>query len=121
VDGLGEIIRRLEKQRGAIERALAALRDIEGAGVPVKRRGRPPGKKKRGGKRHMSAEARARIGEATRKRWAEKRAAEAAETRAPARKKRRLTAAGRKRLSDAMKARWASKNPPKAGVKKRAA
>lgn len=73
------IISQLETQRGAIERALGALREIAGAAAATggKRRGRPP-QKKRGGKRHMSAEGRARIAEATRKRWAERRAAEAA-------------------------------------------
>ena len=34
--------------------------------------GRPPAQKKRGRRRHMSADGRARVAEATRKRWAEK-------------------------------------------------
>jgi hypothetical protein len=114
LNDIESIIQQLEQQRGAIERALGALREIVGSPVPaVKKRGRPPGKEKRGGARHMSAEGRARIGEATRKRWAEKRAAEA-----PVRKKRRLTAAARKHLSELMKARWASKNPPKVGKRR---
>ena len=116
---IASVISQLEKQRDAIERALAALREIEGTGQPAIKRGRPA-QKTPGGKRVMSAEGRARIGAATRKRWAEKRAEETAaeRTKAPARKKRRLTAAGRKHLSELMKARWASKNPPNAGKKK---
>jgi hypothetical protein len=111
---IDSIISQLEAKRAAIERALAALREIEGERPAVKRRGRPPGKKARGGKRHMSAEGRAHIREGVRRRWAEKRAAEAAaQKKARARKKGGMTAAGRKRLSELMKARWASKNPPK--------
>jgi hypothetical protein len=110
---IGNIISQLEDKRAAIERALAALRDFEGEGQSAaKRRGRPPGKKARGGKRHMSAEGRAHIAEGVRRRWAKKRAAEAS-----ARKKGGMTAAGRKRLSELMKARWASKNPPKRASK----
>ena len=69
---------KFQELRTAIDRALEALRGFPGAaGAPGgKRRGRPPGKK-RGGKRRMSAEGRARIAEAARKRWADKRAAEA--------------------------------------------
>ena len=74
--GVEQIISELEQQREAIERAISALRQVEGTpatGGPLKRRGRPPGQKG-----HMSPEGRARIAEATRKRWADKRAAEAA-------------------------------------------
>ncbi|MDQ2898646.1 MAG: hypothetical protein M3Y07_02465 [Acidobacteriota bacterium] len=67
----------------------------------------------------MSPEGRKRIGDAARRRWAEKRAGQegpstSSSARQPAKKaspqsERRLTPAGRKRLSDLMKARWASK------------
>lgn len=72
----------LEKNRTAIDRALAALREIQGGAAvpPVRRVGRPPksasapaapaaapaGKKRR----KLSAEGRARIAEAARARWA---------------------------------------------------
>jgi hypothetical protein len=65
------IIEELESQRDSITRAIAALR---GTGGP-----RRPGRPKRdasaptnGRKRHMSAAARKRIGEAMKKRWAER-------------------------------------------------
>ncbi len=112
------VISQLEQQRDAIERALAALRDIAPA---AKKLGRPPGKKARGGKGHMSAEGRARIGEATRRRWAEKRAAEAApgkKTGRPAKKasggKRSISPEGRARIAEAARRMWAAK---KAGTK----
>jgi hypothetical protein len=120
VNGLGEIIAQLEKQREAIERALAALRGIESTGVPGKRRGRPPGKKKRW---HMSAEGRARIGEAPRRRWAEKRAAEAGAKKLgrPAKKaKRSMSPEGRARIAEAARKMWAEKKAKKAGRKKSA-
>jgi hypothetical protein len=66
------IIASLEQQRAAIGRALEALREVRGAGAPaVKKRGRPPGS--RAGarkKRVLSAEGRARIIAAAKKRWA---------------------------------------------------
>jgi hypothetical protein len=48
-NGIASIIEQLESQRAAIERALEALRGIEGitgpTAIPTKRRGRPPGTK----------------------------------------------------------------------------
>jgi len=77
MDAIEDVISRLEKQREAIDRALAALRDIgRGQGSAPKKRGRPKGsvnKKRRG----PSAEGRKRIAEAQRARWAAKKAAEA--------------------------------------------
>ena len=67
------IISELERQRSAIEKAIAALREI-GGGVGVKQAPKAT-KKAATKKRTMSPEARARIAEATRKRWAAKRAA----------------------------------------------
>ena len=113
------IIRQLEQQRASIDRALEALREITGIGAPVgaKRRGRPPGKKRRRG---MSPEGRARIGEATRKRWAEKRAAEAAaakESAGPAKKKRSrkryISPEGRARIAEAARKMWAARKRAK--------
>jgi hypothetical protein len=124
---LGTIITDLERQRAAIERALSALREVEGSALPapVKKRGRPkkvidavPPTKKR----ILSPEGRRRIIEATKRRWAAVRGEETAQQKSVAKRKRpALTPAGRKRLSELMKARWASKNPPKGRAKKQAA
>ncbi len=76
------IIAQLEKQLDSIQRALSALREVSGSTAAVQptgvKRGRPP-LKRRGGKRNMTAEARKRMSEGQRRRWAEKRAAEAAD------------------------------------------
>jgi enoyl-CoA hydratase/carnithine racemase len=78
------IISQLEQERERIDRALAALRDIsdapQTAAASVKRRGRPPASKSTG-KRHMSAETRRRMAEGQQRRWANKRAADAATTK----------------------------------------
>jgi hypothetical protein len=75
LDKVESIISELLQQREAIDRAIGALRDIGGVAAPAKKRGRPPGKKTRGGKRNMSEEGRARIADAARRRWAEMREA----------------------------------------------
>ena len=90
MNDVDSIISQLEQQKAAIERAIAALRDVtlsEPAPVKRGRPGRPPGRplkvaspkvaspqvpKKR---RRLSAEGRKRIIEALKKRWAEKKAA----------------------------------------------
>ena len=59
------ILEQLRQERDRIERAIGALESI-GNGT---KRGRPPGRRRR----HMSAEARAKIGAAMKKRWAERR------------------------------------------------
>jgi hypothetical protein len=101
VNQLENTISQLEKQRTAIEKALAALRELSGSGavaVAAKRHGRPPGRlpaaaqtapaaapvKTR--RRRLSAAGRKAIIAAAKKRWAEHRAAKAGES-APARKK----------------------------------
>lgn len=68
------IISELERQRSAIEKAIAALREIGGSAGT--KQSSQATKKAVTKKRTMSPEARARIAEATRKRWAAKRAAE---------------------------------------------
>ena len=65
----------------------------------------------------MSAAARKRIGEATRKRWAAFRAAKARK-QAPAQKpKRKISKAGRAAIIAATKARWARFHKEKAAAK----
>jgi hypothetical protein len=70
-----QIITDLERQRAAIERAIAALREITGSAAPT---AKPPsaGAAKKAA-RSISPEGKARIAEAQRKRWAAKRKAEA--------------------------------------------
>jgi hypothetical protein len=66
------IIAELEAERDRLDSAIAALRGGQ------HRRGRPASKTTNGRKRHLSAAARKRIGEAMKKRWAERRKKSAA-------------------------------------------
>lgn len=125
-NSLNEVIKKLEQQRIGIERALAALRDIEGSGpdtaAPVAvaaRRGTRKAKRKGG----MTPEGRRRLSEALKARWAAKRAGSAVPA-AAAKAKRKgsgMTPEGRKRLSEALKKRWAAKRAGSAVPAKRAA
>jgi hypothetical protein len=65
-----DIISRLEQQKATIDAAIAALREFEGDTEETAPRkvGRPA--KKAAKKRVISAEARKRIGDAARRRWA---------------------------------------------------
>ncbi len=112
------VISQLERQRSAIDRAISALREATGVSPSAKVasssvNGRPR-------KRRLSPEGRRRIIEATKRRWAAKRAQDtgAASKRAaaPSRSRRgAMSAEGRKRLALAMKKRWAAAK--KAGKK----
>jgi hypothetical protein len=75
VNDLGNIISQLEHQRASIDRAISALREIGGASHSE--RVTPAAKAKTAVKRHLSPEGRKRIVEATKRRWAAKRAADA--------------------------------------------
>jgi hypothetical protein len=71
---INSIVSELEQQRDAIERAIKALKEVTGARAvkpTIEQTPLPAGRKKR----HLSAEGRRRIIEATKKRWAAKRAA----------------------------------------------
>jgi|SRR5665213_1022749 len=82
-EGFREIIAGLERQRAAIEKALAALRELDG---------------------YTAAPAPARpVAAAERTAPARKKSA------APAPRRGQISAEGRKRLADAMKLRWAVK------------
>ncbi|MCL4499208.1 MAG: hypothetical protein M1335_03065, partial [Chloroflexi bacterium] len=71
-----------------IDRALAALREVQVATPAGGIEARAPKVGRKPTKRRMSAEGRKRISEAVKKRWAEKRAAEATPTKkASSRKK----------------------------------
>jgi len=121
-NSLNEVIKKLEQQRTGIERALAALREIEGpAAMPAAAPalGRPRKARRKGG---MTPEGRKRLSEALKARWAAKKAGSsvsAASAPAKAKRKGGMTPEGRKRLSEALKKRWAAKKAA-AGSAKRA-
>jgi hypothetical protein len=102
------IIADLKAQRDRIQQAIDALERTAHATTASKRRGPKPG-------RHMSADARRRIGLAMKKRWAARKKAgakpkgtKATSTTKKARKGG-ISAAGRKRISEMMKERWAER------------
>jgi len=81
MNGIKDIIKKLDQQRVAIERALSALREMDGTGVDgaapaMPAAGKAPRKAKRKG--GMTPEGRRRLSEALRARWAAKRAGAAA-------------------------------------------
>jgi hypothetical protein len=146
-NGIQDVIKKLEQQRAAIERALAALRavdaDVEGTdaedneaeGSETEAVTAAPRKAtKKGG---MTAAGRKRLSEALKRRWAAKKegtapapnakaAASSASSASSAKKTGGMTPEGRKRLSEALRKRWAAKRaaeagPTKAGSTKKAA
>jgi hypothetical protein len=134
-NGIQEVIEKLEQQKTAIERALTALRGVEGfeaeSSEPVETASAAPRKAvKKGG---MTPEGRRRLSEALRKRWAAKKAGtapapnarasatpakSAAKTtaKAPAKKQGGMTPEGRQRLSEALRKRWAAKRAGQGGT-----
>ena len=104
-----------------LSRVDAAMSDLRGR--LGRRPGRPPasahGAEPRRGRRRMSAAARRRIGEATRKRWAAFRAAKAGKA-ASAKLKRKISKAGRAAIVAATKKRWAEFRKQKAQAEKEA-
>jgi hypothetical protein len=95
MNGFDGIIKQLEAQKTAIERALQALREV-GGDVPETSL---PSASTANDKRSAAQKAR----------WAAKRAAENSSSAAPAKAKRGVTAEGRRKLAEAMKQRWAVK------------
>jgi type II secretory pathway component PulM len=89
MDGLQNIIRRLEAQKAAIDRALTALREVSGIGgepataPAAATKALPKTKRKRG----MTPEGRKRLAESMKRRWAVKRTAAQA-TKRPGRPKK---------------------------------
>src|ERR1019366_9560486 len=100
-DGFASIIVQLERQKAAIERALAALREVEGTVAPATAApaSREPAT------RNATSRRRNRRSEGQTKRWAAKKAAESAPPAKAAPRKVRLTPEGRQRLAEAMKRR----------------
>jgi hypothetical protein len=109
VNEVENVISQLEMQRSAIDRAIAALREITGG--PATRTDGHGTMQARPKKRHLSPEGRKRIIEGIKRRGAAKRATEGgAAKRASVRARshrRKLSDEGRKRLALAMKKRWA--------------
>ena len=95
MNGFDGIIKQLEGQKAAIERALQALREV-GGDVPETSL---PSASTANDKRSTAQKAR----------WAAKRAAEASPSAAPAKSKGGMTPEGRRKLAEAMKQRWAVK------------
>jgi hypothetical protein len=121
MDGITIVIAQLERQKAAIDNALAALRGIDGSAPPASdATSEPVSASRKGG---MTPEGKRRLVKALKKRWAAKKAAAAQETPvvAPVKATRKggMTEEGRKRLAEAMKRRWAVKRAGSA-VKKRA-
>ena len=116
-EGIAGIIAQLERQKEAIERALVALREVDGFAPPAATEpasSEPPTRAVSGSRRNGRSEGQ-------KKRWAAKKAAEAAPavTQAKAaRRKVRLTPEGRRRLAEAMKRRWAVKRTAAQAKKK---
>jgi len=106
-DALNGIINQLEQQKTAIERALLALRGIEGieSPAPAPAKSVPPTRKGR-----MTPEGKQRLVAALKKRWAAKKVAEgvpAATVEVPTPKGKKRSAAVRKRMKEAQRLRWA--------------
>lgn len=79
MSGFNGIIKQLETQRAAIEKAFAALRELEGVAVPAAQAAAPAPARKRGRpakrKAGMTEAGRERLRQAMKKRWAAKRTA----------------------------------------------
>jgi hypothetical protein len=124
-NSLNDVIKKLEQQRIGIERALAALREIEGPGLEIAAptaASAPGGRRRAKRKGGMTPEGRKRLSEALKARWAAKKEGSAIPATVPAKAKRKggMTAVGRKKLSEALKARWAAKRAASAVPAKRA-
>ena len=95
-----------EAQKERIDQEIAALRALLPAALGKSASPSGAGTHKR---RRMSAEGRARIAAAQRKRWEEaKQGKKSPATSAKPKAKRHLSAAGRKAISEAAKRRWAA-------------
>ena len=112
MNNVENVISQLERQRSAIDRAISALREATGKSPLAKVSSN--GQRR---KRHLSPEGRRRIIEATKRRWATKRANRmgTASKRTATPRRGAMSPEGRKRLALAMKKRWAAAK--KAGKK----
>lgn len=97
-----QIIQELKAERIRLDAAINAL---QSGGSRTSR------SKGRRGPRHMTAEARRRISEAQKRRWAKRRSSGAAAVGRSTRRRKGsgMSAAGRKKISEMMKKRWADR------------
>ena len=117
-EALNGIIKQLERHKKVIERAVAALRDVEGTPPPAPVAGAPGAST--GTRKKFSAASRRKMALAQKARWAAKKAAANAPVTSPqkaAPRKVLITPEGRRRLAEAIKRRWAVKRAASA-VKK---
>jgi hypothetical protein len=131
LNGFDSLIAQLDQQRAAINKALTALRDVDGTAPAETKPAEAPAARKGG----MTPEGKLRLVAALKKRWAAKKraakkasaaapveAAPAAASATPAQHKGGVTEEGRKKLAAAMRKRWAlakaaGTTPIKAGKK----
>ena len=104
------LVEQLRQEAGRIERAIAALAELDHRAV---RRGRPPKARQseqaiKPKRRTMSAAGRARVAAAQRERWA-KQKAHIAPARGKKAGRKPMSPAMRKKMSAMMKARWAAR------------
>ena len=104
-----------EQERTRIEAAIADIHKQLGTTLAFTVIAEPASRKRR----RMSAAARKRIGEATRKRWAAFRAAKRKSEKPAKRPKRKLSAAGKARIIAATKKRWAAVHKAQQAAAKR--
>ena len=98
----------LQSQLSGIDEAISGIRSRLGHRGPGRPTASPDGAQQAPKKRTMSATARKRIGEATRKRWAALRNQKAKVGQAAEKPKRKMSAAGKARIIAATKKRWAA-------------
>lgn len=117
MNDIAKIISQLEEQGAAIGRAISALRAIDSAGPSRAVPKSSPAKAGRR-KRQLSAEGRKNIIAAIKKRWAAKRAGEAAAAgrSAPGKRKvkRVISPEARKKMAEAAKKRWTTRKKEQA-------
>jgi hypothetical protein len=120
MSGFDSVIAQLEQQKAAIDKALTALRDVDGTGAPAETKAAEAPATRKGG---LTAEGKLRLVAALKKRWAAKKkaakksaasapaegkpVASATAPASPAKRKGGLTEEGRKKLAAAMRKRWA--------------
>lgn len=107
-DSLNGIIEQLEQRKSAIERALAALREVD---APATAQGKPTVEPEAttGKRKKFSAGARRRMAAAQKARWAKIKGEDqppAPSVPEPSKPKRRISPEGMKRIIAATKKRW---------------
>jgi hypothetical protein len=91
VNDIARTISKLEQRRATIERAISALRQVEQQNPTPTTTPEAASVISKPKKRHMSAEGRQRIIEATKRYWAKKRAAKATRSSKPSTRKKAAT------------------------------